>query len=605
MPLSRRALFGVAATGVASAIAPAAAAVPTAVPVPADRRRRTLLTAGELRDGKATAPVDDSAFAFPVGAAAPRHHFSGSLVLDADDKSGGWAVLKDEVGVTASAAYESLPRMDLTFVQTGTHLIPVTQGLQYTGHAAWNVIIGPGRMWHETGDGGADRAAFPFTLCHRNSNDTFSGAMTFLFDGDGVSDVRFQITQEICTWLNFDRWGQRAAAYVPKTVPGADRIRRAHLAEVAGRIPVRPLESLAADYPKAGIDTASFGRGVTTDAISALGVYYDGVNYTAEARTRHGVYAFPESLRLAAYSLAKTALTNLARLRLSHKYGEDVGALLVRDLVPEAADSRGDWSTVTVDDALDMATGNYASAGYEVDEDGKGMDDFVLTEPETTKTTLAFDWPHATEPGTYWNYRTSDVYIAALALSNYLRRKEGEDADLYTFLDEEVYQPAGLSAGFRAQCLRTDNSARGQPLGGYGLYFTPDDAAKLSRFLNVHLGRAGDRRLLDRKALSASLQRDPEDRGLPCSSSGKSYLHYHQCTWAAHVEAANPAFTEYGYAEGTDFWVPSMSGVSGNEIVMMPNGATYYYFSDNTEYAYFWPVFELHKLPAAEGTPGV
>lgn len=601
MSLSRRTLLGAATAAAAAVVAPVAAGSARA----AQRPRRTLLTADDLRGGEAAGPVDDSAFAFPAGAAAPRHRFTGSVVLGTEDKSGGWTVLKDERGLTASAVYKSLPTMDLTFVQTGTHLVPVTQGLQYTGHAAWNVIVGPGRIWREDGDGGADRAAFPFTLCHRNSNDTFNGAMTFLFDGRGVSDVRFQITQEICTFLRFDRWGQRAATYVPKTVPGADRIRREHLAEVANRIAVRPLEQLTADYPAAGINTAHFGSGVTASAISALGVYYNGVNYTAAARTRHGFYAFPESLRLASYSLAKTALTNLARLRLSCKYGEDVGALLVRDLVPEAADSPGDWSAVTVDNALDMATGNYASPGYEVDEDGKGMDSFVFAEPKDRKTALAFDWPHAVDPGTYWNYRTSDIYIAALALSNYLKRKEGNDADLYSFLDEEVYRPAGLSAGFRAQCLRTDNSATGQPLGGYGLYFTQDDAVRLSRFLNIDLGRAGGRQLLDRKVLLAALQRDPADRGMPCSSSGKSYLHYNQCTWAVHVEAANPAFDEYGYPAGTDFWVPSMSGVSGDEIVMMPNGATYYYFSDNMEYEYSWPVFELHKLPAAEGTPGV
>ncbi|MEU6488313.1 hypothetical protein [Streptomyces sp. NPDC046887] len=600
MPLSRRRLL--AATAATAALVPVGAAGPAQA---ARHPRRTLLTARELRGGEATAPVDDSAFAFPAGAGSPRHHFRGSLRLGATDSSGGCTVLEDRWDLMASAAYRSLPPMDLTFVQTGTHLVPVTQGLQYTGHTAWNAIVGPGRIWHEDGDGGADRAAFPFTLCHRNTNDTFSGAMTFLFDGRGVSDVRFQITQEICTWLSFDRWGRRAAAYVPKSVPGAGRIRRAHLAEVADRIPVRPLERLAIDYPEAAIDTANFGRGVTTSAISALGVYYNGVNYTSATRTRHGVYAFPESLRLPSYSIAKTALANLARLRLSRKYGEDVGALLLTDLVPEAADAPAGWSAVTVSDLLDMASGHYTSPGYEVDENSGAMDDFVLAEGQAAKTALALDWPQAADPGTYWNYRTSDTYLATLALARYLRRKEGDGADLFAFLDEEVYRPAGLSAGFRAQCLRTDNSASGQPLGGYGLYLTQDDAAKLSRFLNVRLGRAAGRQLLDRTSLSASLQRDPRDRGLPCASSGKSYLHYHQCTWAVHVEAVNPAFAAYGYADGTDFWVPSMSGVSGDEIVMLPNGATYYYFSDNAEYAYLWPVFELHKLPAAEGTPGL
>lgn len=605
MALSRRTLLGTTAV-----LAPAALSVPAwAAPRARQPAERTVLTADELRDGDATAPVDDSAFAMPKGAARPHHTFSGTLTLAAEDASGGWTVLKDTAGLTSQASYaaalRSLPRMDLTFVQTGSHLVPVTQGLQYTGHTAWNAIVGPGRIWHEDGDAGADRAAFPFALCYRHSNDTFNGVMTFLFDGACVSDVRFQITQEISVWLSFDRWGRRAARYNEKPVADAARIRAAHLAEVARRIPERPLAALADTYPDAGIDTSHFGRGVTESALSLLGVYYDGVNYVAETKTRYGVYAFPESLRLASYSLAKTSFANLARLRLAQKYGEDVGKLRIKDYVPEAAASQGDWSAVTIDHALDMATGNYTSAGYETDENGPLMDQFIGAEPEAAKTRLAFDWPHSAEPGTYWNYRTSDTYIATLALTAYLKSKEGGDADLWEFMDREVYRPAGLSAGFRAQCMRTDNSPSGQPIGGYGLFFTRDDAAKISRFLNVDLGRADGRQLLHRASLCAALQRDPDDRGLPCASSGLSHLHYNQCTWAAHYQASNPAFAQYGYPDGTDFWVPSMSGVSGNEIVMLPNGATYYYFSDAFQYVYGWPVYELHKLPAAERTPGI
>ena len=44
--------------------------------------------------------------------------------------------------------------------------------------------------------------------------------------------------------------------------------------------------------------------------------------------------------------------------------------------------------------------------------------------------------------------------------------------------------------------------------------------------------------------------------------------------------------TDITPADGFDceFWVPQMLGVSGNAVVLMPNGSTYYYFSDNREF---------------------
>jgi hypothetical protein len=44
------------------------------------------------------------------------------------------------------------------------------------------------------------------------------------------------------------------------------------------------------------------------------------------------------------------------------------------------------------------------------------------------------------------------------------------------------------------------------------------------------------------------------------------------------------------------FWVPFMSGYGGITVVMAPNGATYYYFSDNEEFSWYNPVHEMNKL---------
>src|SRR6185436_6826249 len=116
-------------------------------------------------------------------------------------------------------------------------------------HPFWNYLVGPGRAWQETGDNGYTRAAFPVALVQRQVNCVHNGVMTFLFDDTHVSRVQFQIAQETCLYLKFDVGGQLPARYVPGTVAEADTLRTAHAAEVAGRLPAKPISAIADDYP--------------------------------------------------------------------------------------------------------------------------------------------------------------------------------------------------------------------------------------------------------------------------------------------------------------------------------------------------------------------
>ena len=45
-----------------------------------------------------------------------------------------------------------------------------------------------------------------------------------------------------------------------------------------------------------------------------------------------------------------------------------------------------------------------------------------------------------------------------------------------------------------------------------------------------------------------------------------------------------------------DFWVPLMSGYGGNSVLLLPNGATFYIFSDGDEYVWFGAVNEINKI---------
>jgi len=113
------------------------------------------------------APVDDSAgFAVPASAAAPTQTFEGTLTLSSPTSSGSFQVLRDDdkYDTGTDSPWRHLANFSFQFVQNGSYLIPVQQGLVITGSPAWNYIVGSGRVWQENGDQGYMRASFPFAL---------------------------------------------------------------------------------------------------------------------------------------------------------------------------------------------------------------------------------------------------------------------------------------------------------------------------------------------------------------------------------------------------------------------------------------------------------
>ncbi|MBK7452536.1 MAG: hypothetical protein IPJ46_02110 [Anaerolineales bacterium] len=192
-------LFVVSTIMTACVSAAVSTSTPTSVPQPAatddllNNDTRSVLTFDDLFSGLSTAAVDDSAFALPTDAAMPDHIFEGQLELSGEAINGGFSEVKDILSLTGTAddPRKHLPEFRLEFIQDGSYLIPVQQGLSYTGHAYWNYIVGPGRVWQENGDNDYSRAAFPFALVQRNANCTHNGVMTFLFNDDSASKVRY------------------------------------------------------------------------------------------------------------------------------------------------------------------------------------------------------------------------------------------------------------------------------------------------------------------------------------------------------------------------------------------------------------------------------
>ncbi|MBI4671407.1 MAG: hypothetical protein HY741_07025 [Chloroflexi bacterium] len=336
---------------------------------------RTSLTYDDLMNSTASALVDNSAFALPTNAAMPTHQFQGRLTL-ATETSSGQDVLHDPYGYNVYPGVRHLRTVDFRFVQNGSHLIPVEQGLSYTGSAFWNYIVGPGRIWRENGDNGYSRISFPFALVEYNQNCVHNGTMMLLFNGSSVSSVRYQIVQEGCAYLKFNQWGRWSANYTAETIANAATLQVEHANEVANRLPIRPFEQLATDYPDSGVDLTAYEKSISD--MTTYGLYVDGKHYRSGCETRYGEYPFCEDIRLPSFSTAKSLMAGMAFMRLGQKYGTGVSNLLVKDYVSEWDDPyvNGKWDTVTFNNVIDMATGNYQDPDFEVDE-FQYSDDFL------------------------------------------------------------------------------------------------------------------------------------------------------------------------------------------------------------------------------------
>ncbi len=541
---------------------------PTEIPSTGSTKR-TLLTYSDLMDGfNPQGLISEDAMRMPGNTLPSPHIFEGYLELLGETLNGDATMLRGAI----SDEHKHLPEFNFSYVQFEDYLVPVQRGLIITDQSNYDIILEPGHIWMEEDDQGFSRASLPFALVFKGDNALLNGTLTFLFNGDSVSKAWYQITQETTTRTRVNLWGLLDAAYHPKTIPEADQVREDFKQELALRFPTQPIENLAEIYPE--VDLSAFGSGVTPEHMAWYGVVVDGINYLGECNTRAGTYPYCEWMRQPSYSVAKSTFPSLTLMRLAQVYGPGVADLLIKDYVPEAAESIGDWENVTFNNALDMATGNYGSNQFMVDDNSQKMNEFFGSMRYTDRIFQAFNWPNKSQPGTTWVYRTSDTFIVTRAMQNYLQSQTGGDDDIFNYIVDQVYQPLGLGPGAFSTKRTSDNNWEGQAEGGYGLWWIPDDIAKLGSFLLQESGKINDKQILHPGLLKATLQQDPTDRGMRIGTDD----YYNNAFWAQR----------FGPDQGFDceFWVVDWQGISGNVVVLMPNGVIYYYFSDNQEFVF-------------------
>ncbi|MFH7042542.1 hypothetical protein ABT392_09505 [Paucibacter sp. JuS9] len=533
--------------------------------------------------------IDVSAYALPATAAHPTNFLQGTLALNNTATSGGFQEVVDTNNYTsaADATRKHLPPFAFQYIQTGSHIFPLQRGAIASTHPEWEYVLAPGRVWNETSDSGYSRVALPFALMQKNQNCVHNGVMSFLFKADGtISKLSYQISSETCSYFKVNMWGVLSASYTPQQITNAASLITAYQAEVAARMPVRPLSALATDYPSSGINVQKLRTPSTTVAahVSTVGFISDGVHYRGGCTTRYGEYPYCDQLILPSYSTAKSAFGALALMRLEKKY-PGTKSQAIKTLVSNCNITK--WNGVTIEHALDMASGNYTSTSYEVDEGGTAMsNNFFLQTGHANRINFACtQWPAKVAPGSKWVYHTSDTYLAGTAMNAYLKSVEGSTKDIYTDIVAGDLWSA-INASPTAKYTRRTYDTTAQPLTGYGLVYLPDDVAKIASFAGINMGVAGGVQLLDTTLLNAALQKTPADPGLVATTDTR----YNNGFWAYNVKSS--------LACASDKYVPFMSGFGGITIALMPNNTIYYMFNDNSQFLWVDAVKESAKIRA-------
>ncbi|WP_299594849.1 choice-of-anchor D domain-containing protein [uncultured Microbulbifer sp.] len=525
--------------------------------------------------------VDFSNYALPAQAAMPTNQFEGALELFGEASGGAFDEIKDTFRYTGSqdATRKHLPEFNFEFVQTGSHIVPSERGSIASAHPEWEYVLTPGRVWNENGDAGYSRVALPFALQQKNANCMHNGVMTFLFKDDGsVSDVAYQIASETCLYYQFDMWGQLSASYNPQSVSNGAALVSDYQAEVAARMPSKPLSVLAQDYP--GTDYTAFAtpNGKDPAAISLVGFVIDGTHYVGGCSTREGDYPYCESLVVPSYSSAKSVFAGGAMMRLEQKYpgtfNQSIGSYIGE------CNGNGNWNDVTFGNALDMGTGNYKLAGYMSDEGASHTNDLFLPEDHASKINYSCtEYSRKASPGTKWVYHTSDTYILGTAMNAYLQGIEGSSSDIFQdILLDEVLAPLNVSP--TAEFTRRTYDGVQQAFAGWGLIWLRDDVAKIGSLFT-----GSSQSTLHQAQLDAAMQRDATDRGLEPLNDYK----YNNGFWAHEISGSISGCSN-------PLWLPFMSGYGGISVLILPNNSLYYYFGDDDEYLWMDAAQEAHSI---------
>ena len=525
--------------------------------------RDQLVSAADSLDS----PVMNNSFV-AIDGVASRHAFSGTITIPEHPMLTAPEAIQP--AIIRGRKTQLFPGVSLQFVSHGEYLVPVVRGIiePTDSESYWHISVGPGRVWSEAGDNDMSRASFPFFLTNLFENETYNGVATFLYDQDSVSQLRYQIVQQLSPFMvetKFIAWHQQPITYEPEKI-AASQLLADFDEEISDRLAWREWSTLEDTH---GADVLSdFDSGIDPDLVVTSGLVIDDTVYVHSMATPYGDYPYPHEMRHGVWSVTKTLAGMVTLMRMAEKYGDEVLDYKIKDYVDVTADHDG-WENVTFRHAMSMATGIgpgttntdpnvFSDGNYDVDTEK--YIDWMYAPTTQEKLDLLFEVPdYPWGPGEVARYRDRDIFVGAVAMANLYRSKEGDDADLWQMMLDEVYGPIGVHHLPQSRTWETDRPA--VPLLAWGVYITIDDTAKIARLIE-NRGKHDGVQILSKAGLAEALY-DTDVRGLPNGGSNRFGTNtYHLTVW--HENFTTDA--------GKTYTIPTMNGYGGNFVKLMPNG---------------------------------
>lgn len=187
-------------------------------------------------------------------------------------------------------------------------------------------------------------------------------------------------------------------------------------------------------------------------------------------------------------SITKSVIDALIGIAIDQKYIKDANQTLLSYYPPEKHINNLDANkqAIKLKDMLSLTAGFYCN-------DAPSSNNRTMTQSGNW-VAFMLDSPMAAAPGTTFNYCSG----AAHMLSDVLQRSVKMSAREYA--NEQLFKPLGIAA---VPPERWGTDPQGVSLGGFGLYLTPRDVAKLG-LLYLNNGRWADKQIVPADWVAAS-----------------------------------------------------------------------------------------------------
>lgn len=497
------------------------------------------LTKAALNDREVfTSPVDNSEFIPQVAKVhKPSVKIEGNISFSLEDLTFDLVWADTNAATAYPQPFDTPERRVLTqfnfqYVTDKSNVYPVVQGLQHTG-GQWDYILSPSKCWREETDGDLDRCVLVVAVNEMQQNCIYNGLLTFLVNPRTLETTPawFQITNSYCGYYQFNTYGWTNITITQDRIDHRKDIIKSY--EKKKPFPKESIEKLHGFVGT--LDNNPFNNITDHERCSPSSVYKypvpfygvvrNGKFYTGHSGTRTGPHPYPESVIYPSYSTAKSNYAVMLAGALDVKgcvYPKTSTStsrtscildLIVSDWIPEADDT---WNATTVKHLLDQSTNHFDSLVYGSDEGTLQTNtDFFYSLHKLTHALYAYDYQPTFEPGSQFNYHSSNQYLASTIFEHLIQKVHGITSLQY--YKDKVCDKLDLSDTY-CNSLVSDRSV---PFGGFGMFLYEDDIAKLTDFwVYSKNGKHKGTQIISERIYKKAMMLDFTDKGVLTERSG-------------------------------------------------------------------------------------